>query len=218
MISVHLKWLAVLLAGATVFYMATNIEPNTEPNTAPKILPTANQAIADWRNSIFWDQQGRQRVFNQLLTKPTVLSFTFTGCGVYCPAQTASLSLLQKQLNKEYGHGAYQIISVSLTPWFDKPETMDKFAERFSADYRNWHFLIGSEEATRRLIEEAGVSIIDHSKSGVADIDHTTDVYILNTDGTIASRILGIPLDERSITKNLHEKIIQQKNKQYNAL
>ena len=71
---------------------------------------------------------------SELFGKPTILSFAFTGCSSYCSAQTMSLAFLQDELTESLGASNFQIISVSLTPRFDKSEGMLRFAERFSPE------------------------------------------------------------------------------------
>ena len=156
-----------------------------------------------WRTVGFLNQNGDVFSFQDVGNKPTIVSFAFTGCSMYCSAQAIELKFLQEELNASIGPDAYQIISVSLTPVYDQPADMLRFANRFQIDFSNWQFLTGSEVGTESLIASTGISVTRYTGGTRPDLDHTTEVYLLNADGQVADRINGIPLDKEHLKTSL---------------
>ena len=167
-------------------------------------------ADPDWRKASFINQKGQSIALEDLLNKPTILSFAFTGCSAYCPAQMSYLTFLQQQLDKDYGAENYQLLSISMAPKFDTPEAMQDFAARYSVNEQNWHFMIGKEAITHALIAEAGMKIVDYSTDKWADFNHTTDVYVLNAKGQFTHKIAGLPLDENKVDQAIRELLTEK--------
>ena len=161
--------------------------------------------VLRWQDAIFLDQTGKSVLMSDIIDKPTILSFVFTECVAFCPAQSMSLSFVQEELNETLPKDQYQIVSVSLTPDFDTPSDMLGFAGRFAPDFSNWHFLTGNVDGVDDLIKYTGASVIDYSTETYGDVNHTTDVYFLNAAGDIVGRADGLPLDKETVKRFVKE-------------
>ena len=166
-------------------------------------MQSAEPSLEPWRTTEFLDQKGNRFSFQGVGIKPMIVSFAFTGCSMYCSAQAIELKFLQQELNAAIGANAYQIISVSLTPVWDQPADMLKFANRFQIDFSNWHFLTGSEVGTESLIASTGIGVKRFTDKARPDLNHTTEVYLLNADKQIVESINGIPLDREHLKSSL---------------
>lgn len=98
------------------------------------------------------DQDNQRRRFDELVKdRPVLVSFFFTGCQTVCPTQTAQLSLLQARID-DLGlplPARPLLISVSLDPYSDTPESIRDYAGRFGiglGDERGWLMLTGNFE------------------------------------------------------------------------
>ena len=168
-------------------------EPSQEPS--PELSSTAE----------FLDQNGDRFSFQDMGSKPIIVSFTFTGCSMYCSAQAIELKFLQQELNATISANVYQIISVSLTPVWGQPVDMPEFANRFQVDFSNWHFLTGSGMGTESLIANTGLGVKRFTDKAHPDLNHTTVVYLLNADKQIVESINGIPLDKEHLKSSLFQ-------------
>lgn len=166
------------------------------------LAPSAPSQTADlWRSSVFRNKDGTPFHFAATLGKPVILNFFFSHCGSYCPAQATSLAELQRDLHRRIGADGYWMVSVSLTPERDKLDDIRAFVGRFSADEANWHFVTGTPEATESLIQETKAEVISYPDSAFPDVDHTTDVYVLDALGKLTDSFVGLPLDERGLAE-----------------
>jgi protein SCO1/2 len=118
-------------------------------------LPSAARAQAPRLPSVvLLDQAGRRWPLAGLAQRRAVLvSFFFTGCTAICPPQTAALAELQAELARRAapaGEGGPLLLSISLDPLGDTPETMRGYAARFGITLgaeRGW-LLLGGDPAT----------------------------------------------------------------------
>ena len=143
------------------------------------------------------NQDNKKLRLSSFRGKPVILSFVFTACGSYCSTQVVHLNQLRKKLNETMGSDAYTIVSVSLTPLTDTPKAMLAFRNQFSIDAKNWHFTTGDPEQINQLINIVGTKV--KRTEDPNDIDHTTQVYVLNQEGKLSSIHLGTPLDSRGL-------------------
>ena len=148
---------------------------------------------------------GKPFRFSALTGKPVILNFFFSHCGSYCPAQASSLARLQTKLQANLGAERYAIVSVSLTPERDKLSDLRSFAHRFSPDTTNWHFVTGPPVATKSLMDETKAQAIVYNDTEFPDVDHTTDVYVLDGLGQLTGSFAGLPLDKRGVTETVLE-------------
>ena len=143
------------------------------------------------------NQHDKKLRLSEFRGKPVILSFIFTGCSSYCSTQVVHLNLLRKKLNEIIGSDAFAMVSVSLTPLIDTPEAMLAYRNQFSIDANNWHFTTGDPEPINQLINIVGTKV--KRTDDPSDLDHTTQVYVLNQEGKLASTHLGTPLDSRGL-------------------
>ena len=165
------------------------------------VAQSVEAAAVDWRSVELVDQKGERFHLNDFRDKNVILSFVFTGCSSYCPAQTARLSVLQAELDAELGRDAYEIVSVTLTPVTDGPKEMKAFADRFKVQSANWRFSTGAPEVVDRLVEATSTVVIQTNEPG--QVDHTTDVFVLPPQGRALERYRGVPLDATAIKRTL---------------
>ncbi|MDP7078578.1 MAG: SCO family protein [Candidatus Undinarchaeales archaeon] len=92
---------------------------------------------------------------DQLLGKVKVMSFIYTSCEMpnMCPRTTKNFRRLQESLGEELG-GRTVLILVSFDPERDTLGMLKKYGELYGADFSNWHFLGGDEEAIEKILDE----------------------------------------------------------------
>lgn len=153
-----------------------------------------------WRSKILVDQKGEPFTFQELSGKPVVLNFAFTHCSVYCPVQTGQLNELKQQLNQDIGKDKYYMVSVSLTPDTDTPESMGAFADQFTDNNNeNWFFAIAEPPVLDLMMKDTGA--IRLLTNDPEQVDHTTDVYLISEEGRASQRFRGVPLDHKALYK-----------------
>lgn len=112
-----------------------------------------------------------------------VANFFFTQCVGICPATRAQLARVRSAFQ---GDDRVVLVSHSVTPDVDSPERLDAWASAHEIAGDGWQLLTGSRGELERLAEEAYfVNIGDGSAYGVASIEHTESLMLLDTERRI---------------------------------
>src|SRR6056297_1883010 len=83
----------------------------------------------------------------ELKGKPWVGTFVFSSCPGPCSMITGRM----KQLQSDMDDVDFNLVSVTVDPKNDTPEKLTKYANAFTADLENWHFLTGDAEVIYEL-------------------------------------------------------------------
>jgi protein SCO1/2 len=114
------------------------------------------------------------RFFDDLLKGKTVLiNFMFTTCTGVCPAMTSNLQKVQEYLGERVGAGV-NIISISVDPTVDTPETLKKYTQNYKVK-PGWYFLTGGREDVDFVLRKVGGFVKDKN-------DHTSLLIIGNVE------------------------------------
>ncbi|WP_230203565.1 SCO family protein [Bacillus massiliigorillae] len=176
------------------------------------VTACGNQAIPnskDWpvEDFTFTNQDNEKVSLKDLKGKVWVANFIFTNCNDVCLPMTANMSKLQAKLKAE-GIKDVELISFSIDPTVDSPEVLKQFGDKFKANYSNWDFLTGYEQATiEEFAENSFKTLVKKPETG-DQVLHGTSFALINEEGTVVQTYAGLesfPIDE--IIK--HIKILQ---------
>lgn len=97
------------------------------------------------------DQTGSRFDSASLRGKVWVVEFFFTRCTGVCPVMNRNMKKVYDALKDFDG---FEIVSISVDPEHDTPETLAQYAEQYGADATKWHFLNGPKDEVVRLSRE----------------------------------------------------------------
>jgi protein SCO1/2 len=101
------------------------------------------------------DQMGQAFTSEELRGKVVLANFVFTNCTEFCPTLSSRMAQIQERLEEDGLLGKeVLLLSFSVDPEYDTPEILLSYAERYSADYNAWRFLIGPPEVMRQVITD----------------------------------------------------------------
>jgi protein SCO1/2 len=86
------------------------------------------------------ERSGRPLSLSDLRGRPWVADFIFTQCAGACPAMTARMARLRRDLP-----AGVSLVSFTVDPARDTPEALARYAAAFHAD-ESWHFLTGPQK------------------------------------------------------------------------
>ncbi|MEY2987095.1 MAG: hypothetical protein RJB13_616 [Pseudomonadota bacterium] len=119
----------------------------------------------------------------QLKGQTWVASFIFTRCKTFCPIITKQLLELQ---NKIANSGLQlKIVSFTVDPEFDTPETLNRYAQSVEADTAKWTFLTAEHARLKELIESGfklGMGELVET-SDLIDIAHAQKLVLVDAQG-----------------------------------
>lgn len=160
-----------------------------------EIKNAKNWQISDFN---YTNQDGKELGLTDLKGKVWVADFIFTSCVDVCLPMTANMVKIQKML-KDEGLKDVELVSFSVDPAVDNPETLKIFAQQFDADFSNWSFLTGyTQEEIEQLALKSFKTIVKKPETG-DQVMHGTDFYLINQEGNIVKYYSGldeIPFDE----------------------
>jgi protein SCO1/2 len=144
----------------------------------------------DVKSFTYTDQTGKPFGTEDLKGKVYVADFIFTNCQTVCPPLTANMARLQK-MAKEEGLDV-QFVSFSVDPAVDTPEKLKAFAEKFTEDQSNWHFLTGySQQEIEEFAKNSFRMLVD--KPDTSDqVVHGTSMYLVDKNGKVMKSYNGL--------------------------
>lgn len=148
-------------------------------------------------NFTFINQDGVSYGLKELKGKVWIADFVFTNCETVCPPMTFNMSKLQKMLKEE--NIKIDIVSFSVDPEVDTPEILRNYAEKFDADFSNWHWLTGYEQKEIEDFALNSFKTVVKKPTNEDQVLHGTSFYLINQEGIVIKDYSGVsevPFDE----------------------
>lgn len=138
--------------------------------------------------------------------KVYVVEFFFTSCPSICPIMTENLVALQNQFVNEPDFG---IASFSITPDYDTPKVLKRYAEKNGITDMDWHLLTGDKEAIYDLANSGFNIFAAEMPDAPGGFEHSGLFALVDRQGYIRSRLdkFGNPIVyyRGAITKTMGE-------------
>lgn len=144
------------------------------------------RAVAERQPNLI-DQQGRHFTLAALRGKPLAVTFVSAHCTDACPLINAQFADAARRI--EASHLGARLLTMTLDPQNDLPRTMRELARRFQANPRYWLLASGNISDVQTMMREFGVVSVK-GRDGYRE-EHTTFVYLLNSDGRLAQTLLA---------------------------
>jgi len=97
------------------------------------------------------ERSGENVSLAELRGKIWIADFIYTSCTDTCPLQTGMMARLQEEYSSK---PIVQLVSVTVDPERDTPQTLSRYAARHNADAKRWFFLTGQRDRIIRLIQD----------------------------------------------------------------
>jgi protein SCO1/2 len=121
------------------------------------------------------NQQGRKFDRSALDGHVWVADFIFTHCEGPCPRMSSHMHALQGKTD-----GDVKLVSFSVDPSRDTPDTLEQYGKQFGADDARWTFLTGDSQTLNMLDHDA----FKLGELG-ANMDHSTRFVLVDKKGRI---------------------------------
>ena len=109
--------------------------------------------------------------------KVVVINFIYTACKNSCPAETARMKQVYRELDGRVGKDI-QMYSISIDPELDTPERLSDYMKKFKTG-PGWSFFTAPKESTDRLRRSLGLYMEDAVAED--DMDHNLS-FIMGND------------------------------------
>jgi protein SCO1/2 len=144
------------------------------------------------------DQDGQNVSLSEFRGKVVLLDFVFTRCPGPCPIMTSTHVTLQRKLPFDVASRS-RFVSISLDPDYDTPEVMRSYAIERGANLASWSFLTGEKAEIQSVLEAYKVA----TKRDDGTIDHVMITFLIDPEGRIAHRYVGLGHPPEAILEDL---------------
>lgn len=162
---------------------------------AALLLSACGQGVDDplnWETEdfSFTDQNNEDFGSSDLEGKVWLADFVFTNCTTVCLPMMANMKAVQEELQAQ-GMDV-EIVSFSVDPEIDTPETLKSYAESYGADLTRWHLLTGysQEEIAEFALEN--FKTIARKPEDETQVIHGTSFYLIDHEGVIMKDYDGL--------------------------
>jgi cytochrome oxidase Cu insertion factor (SCO1/SenC/PrrC family) len=146
------------------------------------------------------DQRGDRFTLSSLRGEPLIVTFVSAHCTDACPLINAQFAQAAQRIERD--RLAARLLTITLDPEHDSPQTMRELARRFNADPRHWLVAGGSRADVHAVMRAFGVISIEGKRE--SDDRHTTFVYAIDPSGALAQTLLANTATQDDILDGLH--------------
>ena len=126
------------------------------------------------------DQYGVITGLDRYKGQPVLVTMFYTSCPHVCPMLISTITLTESKLSAAE-RADLRVLTISIDPERDTPDTLLETLERHSVDTSRWS-MVRSEPGDLRTI--AGVFGIKYKKLPDGEFNHTARIVLLDRDGT----------------------------------
>lgn len=130
----------------------------------------------------------------ELIGKPYVAYFFFTSCPSVCPRMTQGALRVQRSLGKYKND--FNILGFSIDPRRDTLAKLRAYAEEYTIDLDNWHFLRGEESEISSIGKKAFYIGISKDLNEPGGYLHSEKMILIDAKGHIRGYYSGTDADE----------------------
>lgn len=139
------------------------------------------------------DQHGQERQLASLGGRIQVVAMVYTQCSYACPRIMLDMKRIEGELAPELRDRVGFVI-VSIDPERDTPERLASYAKALHLDPESWTLLTAPDNTVLELAALLGVK---YRRISETDFSHTNVITVLDQQGEIAHRQVGLGADPR---------------------
>lgn len=183
----------VLLSGCSWMYQINN-----EDTKSITDMSKLNLTMPHFE---FVNQFGEASSTTDLKGQVWIADMIFTRCPTVCGLMTPNMALLQEALIEE-GIDV-KLVSFTVDPEFDSPETLRRYGEGYGANFDYWTFVTGyTQEEIKKISNDTFVSALEELEDG-SDIIHATGFFVIDEEGNVIRKYDGLNSDIEPYVKDL---------------
>jgi len=154
-------------------------------------LPVVHENVPDFTLT---DLDGEPLSFSESAGKVRLVYFFFATCPDVCPLTTRDMVDVQNELKERGDFGTkVEFHWISVDPYRDTQEVLERFADAYKADRSGWHFLRG--EAAEIVEIARGFNLIVQNPNP-DQIVHQNIIALVDQKGQLRKYIFGSDEDE----------------------
>ncbi|KNB62457.1 SCO family protein [Chryseobacterium sp. Hurlbut01] len=129
------------------------------------------------------DQNNKTITNKDMLGKVYLVEFFFSRCPTICPVMNTNMRAIEDEINNpDFG-----IISISIDPENDTPQTLKEHAQIIGVKSPNWHFLTGDRDYIGKLADQFNIYVGDKEDESES-LNHSGMIALVDKEGNIRCR------------------------------
>lgn len=206
-------WLAVIAISWSIWSKPpADKSPDDGVDDYPVPVKVAPKWSADGLPEFKLINQNNESVSkSDLIGQPWVASFIFTQCAGTCPRVTGQLRILQDRFKSI----PIRLVSISVQPEKDTPESLLRYAKSVGADLGRWHFLTGDKDVIFSLIREGFLQYVAPARAADPEpgweVEHSNNVCLVDASGRVVGKYNALVDDEIASLRGDVDKLINMK-------
>jgi len=130
--------------------------------------------------------RGRKITKSDLLGQPWLAAFVFTRCAGPCPLVSEEMRKLQEATREI----PLKLVTITVDPDRDTPETLRRFADNLGADPDRWWFLTGDKSTIFGLVRKSFKMIVDDDPTAPPgfEVIHSVEIMHVSSEGVVMGR------------------------------
>lgn len=129
------------------------------------------------------NQNNRKITDKAMLGKVYLVEFFFSKCPTICPVMNTNMRYIEDEIDSpDFG-----IISISIDPENDTPESLKQHAAKIGVKSPNWHFLTGNRTYIGNLADQFDIYVGDEEDKS-ENLNHSGMIALVDKDGNIRCR------------------------------
>ncbi|MDN4012386.1 SCO family protein [Chryseobacterium gambrini] len=129
------------------------------------------------------DQNNKTITNKDMLGKVYLVEFFFSRCPTICPVMNTNMRAIEDEINNP----GFGIISISIDPENDTPQTLKEHADRIGVKSPNWHFLTGDRDYIGKLAYQFNIYVGDKEDES-ENLNHSGMIALVDKEGNIRCR------------------------------
>ena len=129
------------------------------------------------------DQNNKTVTNKNMLGKVYLVEFFFSKCPTICPVMNTNMRAIEEEINNP----GFGIISISIDPENDTPQTLKQHADRIGVKSPNWHFLTGNRDYIGKLADQFNIYVGDKEDESES-LNHSGMIALVDQEGNIRCR------------------------------
>lgn len=145
----------------------------------------------------FTNQEGKKLSTSDYKDTIWLADFVFTNCDDICPPMTMNMRKVQKRLAEEGIE--VPIVSFSVDPTRDTPETLKDYGIKYGADLNSWNFVTGYSQDQIAQFALTSFKTLVQLPADSDQVIHGSSFYLIDETGTVIKSYDGVqlpPVDE----------------------
>jgi protein SCO1 len=116
--------------------------------------------------------------------KVLLVSFIFTTCNGSCPATTARMGTVSRELQRQglFKGDRVHLVSITLDPKRDTPDALRRYRKLYDVESDHWSFLTGKVETVNKVLAAWGMWA---KPAANGQLDHPSRIYLVDGKGRI---------------------------------